>query len=49
MVKAGIFMLARLFPVLSGTEAWGWLVGGAGMFTMILGAYHALFKHDLKG
>lgn len=49
MVKAGIFMLARLFPVLSGTEAWGWLVGGAGMFTMILGAYTALFKHDLKG
>jgi multicomponent K+:H+ antiporter subunit A len=49
MVKAGIFMLARLFPVLSGTEAWGWLVGGAGMFTMVLGAYTALFKHDLKG
>lgn len=49
MVKAGIFMLARLFPALSGTEAWGWLVGGAGMFTMVLGAYTALFKHDLKG
>jgi multicomponent K+:H+ antiporter subunit A len=49
MVKAGIFMLARLFPVLSGTEAWGWLVGGAGMITMVLGAYTALFKHDLKG
>jgi len=49
MVKAGIFILARLFPVLSGTEAWGWLVGGAGMITMVLGAYTALFKHDLKG
>jgi multicomponent K+:H+ antiporter subunit A len=49
MVKAGIFMLARLFPALSGTEAWGWLVGGAGMITMVLGAYTALFKHDLKG
>ncbi|WP_438971308.1 monovalent cation/H+ antiporter subunit A [Methylophaga sp.] len=49
MVKAGIFMLARLFPALSGTEAWGWMVGGAGMLTMVLGAYTALFKHDLKG
>ncbi|HDY85682.1 MAG TPA: monovalent cation/H+ antiporter subunit A, partial [Methylophaga sp.] len=49
MVKAGIFMLARLFPVLSGTDAWMWLVGTAGMVTMVLGAYTALFKHDLKG
>ena len=30
MVKAGVFLLARLWPVLSGTELWFWLVGGAG-------------------
>ena len=30
MVKMGVFLLARLWPVLSGTEAWFWLVGGAG-------------------
>ena len=30
MVKAGVFLLARLWPVLSGTEAWFWIVGGAG-------------------
>lgn len=49
MVKAGIFLLARFFPVLSGTEMWTWLVGGAGMITLLIGAYTALFKHDLKG
>ncbi|MBN2646823.1 MAG: monovalent cation/H+ antiporter subunit A [Thiotrichales bacterium] len=49
MVKAGIFLLARFFPALSGTDAWMWLVGGAGMATLLIGAYTALFKHDLKG
>ncbi|AFJ02268.1 Na(+) H(+) antiporter subunit A, Na(+) H(+) antiporter subunit B [Methylophaga frappieri] len=49
MVKAGIFLLARFFPVFSGTPEWIWLVGGAGMMTLLLGAYVALFKHDLKG
>ncbi|MDG6778772.1 monovalent cation/H+ antiporter subunit A [Thiomicrorhabdus sp. zzn3] len=49
MVKAGIFLLARFFPVLSGTPEWSWLVGGAGLLTLLIGAYTALFKHDLKG
>ncbi|MBE0492819.1 MAG: monovalent cation/H+ antiporter subunit A [Thiomicrospira sp.] len=49
MVKAGIFLLARFFPALSGTPEWMWLVGGAGMITFVIGAYTALFKHDLKG
>ncbi|PLA75326.1 monovalent cation/H+ antiporter subunit A [Hydrogenovibrio sp. SC-1] len=49
MVKAGIFLLARFFPILSGTPEWSWLVGGAGMITLIIGAYTAFFKHDLKG
>lgn len=48
MVKAGVFLLARLWPVLSGTELWFWLVGGAGMATLLLGAYVAMFQHDLK-
>jgi multicomponent K+:H+ antiporter subunit A len=48
MVKAGVFLLARLWPVLSGTELWFWLVGGAGMTTLLLGAYIAMFQHDLK-
>ena len=49
MVKAGIFLLARFFPVLSGTDLWMYLVGGAGLITLLIGAYTALFKHDLKG
>ena len=49
LVKAGIFLMARLWPVLAGTEAWFWIVGGAGVITLILGAYVAIFQHDLKG
>jgi multicomponent K+:H+ antiporter subunit A len=49
MVKAGVFLLARLYPVLSGTEAWFWLVSGAGLATLLVGAFIAIFKHDLKG
>jgi multicomponent K+:H+ antiporter subunit A len=49
LVKAGVFLLARLFPVLSGTVEWSWLVIGAGISTLLMGAWFALFKHDLKG
>ena len=48
MVKAGVFLMARLWPVLSGTEAWFWMVGGAGLATLLLGAYAAMFRNDLK-
>ena len=48
MVKAGIFLMARLWPVLSGTPEWFILVTGAGLITMVLGAVIAMFKHDLK-
>lgn len=49
MVKAGIFLLARLYPSLSGTTEWIVLVSGAGMATLLIGAFTAMFKHDLKG
>ena len=49
MVKLGVFLLARLWPVLAGTEAWFWLVSGTGLVTLLLGAYLALFQTDLKG
>ncbi|GAB1621069.1 monovalent cation/H+ antiporter subunit A [Agarivorans albus] len=49
MVKAGIFLLARFYPVLAGTETWFAVVSLTGLFTLLLGAYTALFKHDLKG
>ncbi len=49
MVKAGVFLLARLWPVLAGTEAWFWIVGGAGLCTLVIGAYLAIFQQDMKG
>src|SRR5690606_11518129 len=49
MVKAGVFLLARLWPVLSGTPEWFYIVAGAGMITLCLGAFLAIFQHDLKG
>jgi multicomponent K+:H+ antiporter subunit A len=35
--------------VLSGSEEWFWIVGGAGACTLLLGAYCAMFQNDLKG
>ncbi|WP_342077685.1 monovalent cation/H+ antiporter subunit A [Yoonia sp. SS1-5] len=48
MVKAGIFLMARMWPALSGTQEWFVIVTSAGLITMVLGAVIALFKHDLK-
>ncbi len=48
MVKAGIFLMARMWPVLSGTPEWFVIVTTAGLVTMVIGAVIALFKHDLK-
>ncbi|GIW00756.1 putative monovalent cation/H+ antiporter subunit A [Roseiflexus sp.] len=48
MVKAGVFLLARLNPVLGGTEAWQWLLTGFGSATMIVGALLAVQQTDLK-
>ncbi|MGB2819305.1 MAG: monovalent cation/H+ antiporter subunit A [Burkholderiaceae bacterium] len=49
MVKAGVFLLARLYPALGGSDAWFWSVAPIGLATLLLGAYFAIFKHDLKG
>ena len=49
MVKAGVFLLTLLWPVLSGTEAWFYIVVSAGLCTLVLGAYAAIFQQDLKG
>ncbi len=49
MVNAGVFLLARLWPVLAGSETWFWLVTGVGACTLVLGAFAAMFERDLKG
>ncbi|MFP4229164.1 MAG: hydrogen gas-evolving membrane-bound hydrogenase subunit E, partial [Salinivenus sp.] len=48
MVKAGIYVLARFHPVLSGTTLWMVLVGGIGAATMLLSAWLALQYTDMK-
>ncbi len=49
MVKAGLFLMARMWPVLAGTPEWFYIVATTGLVTMLLGAVIALFKDDLKG
>ncbi|RFC65708.1 MULTISPECIES: monovalent cation/H+ antiporter subunit A [Mesorhizobium] len=49
MVKAGVFLMTRLWPVLAGTPEWFTIVGLAGMATLLLGAFFAIFQQDIKG
>ena len=49
MVKAGIYLMARLYPALGGTELWFWLLSSAGLLTMLTGAIIGLRQNDLKG
>src|SRR3712207_905977 len=48
MVKAGIFLLGRVWPALAGTDAWFLIVSATGLATMVIAAWIALFKDDLK-
>jgi multicomponent K+:H+ antiporter subunit A len=49
MVKAGVFLLARLYPTLGGSELWFYAVSGTGLLTMTFAAAVAIFQQDLKG
>ncbi|WP_052736464.1 monovalent cation/H+ antiporter subunit A [Aquincola tertiaricarbonis] len=49
MVKAGVFLLARLYPVIGGSTLFELIVAGAGLATLLFAAYVAVFRHDLKG
>lgn len=49
MVKAGVFLLARLYPALAGSELWFWLVSGTGAITLVYAAYVAFYRYDFKG
>ena len=48
MVKAGIYLLARLSPVLGGSDLWLYTVTSFGAVTMLVSAYQALHQTDLK-
>jgi len=49
MVKAGVFLLIRLWPALGGTPEWTWIIGAAGVTTLLIGSFFAIFQHDMKG
>jgi len=48
MVKAGIYLLARLAPILAAAEIWGPMLAGVGATTMVLGAVLAMRQTYLK-
>ena len=49
MVKAGIFLVARLLPIFAGAALFHNLVTFIGLFTLCIAAFFAIFKEDLKG
>jgi multicomponent K+:H+ antiporter subunit A len=49
MVKAGLFLMMRLYPVLGGTALFEGIVATVGLATMVFAAGVAVFRHDLKG
>ncbi|HUP44067.1 MAG TPA: hydrogen gas-evolving membrane-bound hydrogenase subunit E [Thermoanaerobaculia bacterium] len=48
MVKAGVYLLARLLPALGGSEEWIAALAVAGALTMVSGAVMAVLATDLK-
>ncbi len=48
MVKAGVYLLMRLNPVLGGTDIWHYTISLFGVLTMFIGAYLAINQTDLK-
>lgn len=48
MVKAGVYLLARLSPVLGDHEFWNHTLIVFGAVTMVYAAVHALFRTDMK-
>lgn len=48
MVKAGVYLLARLNPALGYTDMWFYLLTSVGIITMLTGAYLGFKQNDLK-
>jgi multicomponent Na+:H+ antiporter subunit A len=48
MVKAGLYLVARMTPILGGTAFWIGLTATVGAITMIVGAWRAVAETDLK-
>jgi multicomponent Na+:H+ antiporter subunit A len=48
MVKAGVYLVARMTPILGATTFWTTAVTGVGAATMVVGAYRCVQETDLK-
>ncbi|WP_195210314.1 hydrogen gas-evolving membrane-bound hydrogenase subunit E [Actinomarinicola tropica] len=48
MVKAGVYLIARMSPAFADVGLWRPLTAGVGVATMLWGAYRALRQYDLK-
>ncbi|MCB2154857.1 DUF4040 domain-containing protein [bacterium] len=48
MVKAGIYLMGRLYPTFNGSLLWLLVLGGVGVITMLLGGILAVVSHDIK-
>ncbi|PWA12750.1 Na+/H+ antiporter subunit A [Pueribacillus theae] len=48
MVKAGLYLVARLTPIFAVSSTWIWLVTGIGLFTLFWGSLFAAKQKDLK-
>jgi len=48
MVKAGIYLVARMSPVFAEEALWLWLVAGFGILTLFWGSFNAVKQTDLK-
>jgi multicomponent Na+:H+ antiporter subunit A len=49
MVKAGVYLLAVLTPLLGGTDLWLYLIGGTGTFTAAYAGIRCSGQTDAKG
>lgn len=49
MVKAGIYLVARMSPVFAGQAEWFWIITAFGIITLFWGSFTAVRQTDLKG
>lgn len=49
MVKAGIYLIARMTPVLGGTAFWGGIITVVGLSSLLFGSLMAIRQFDMKG
>ncbi|WP_028559523.1 Na+/H+ antiporter subunit A [Paenibacillus pinihumi] len=48
MVKAGVYLVARLTPIFGGSMEWFWIITIFGVITLFWGSFMAIRQNDLK-